>query len=83
MECESPILQETAGKLADIHEEFDAIQEEQMRSVSSNLGMPDRSPEKSWKWTGSCFVKSPTVEPWVKLTVDCLNLFILYFKCVQ
>ena len=69
-ECESAILQETATKLADIHEEFEALEE---RAVQQGLtaGQPnlvpnDRSPDKQWKWTGSCFVKSPTVEPWVR-----------------
>ena len=24
------------------------------------------SPEKSWKWSGTDFIKSPTEEPWVR-----------------
>ena len=68
-ECESPILQETANKLADIHEEFEALQEkaakEGLTTGEHSLVPNDRSPDKQWKWTGSCFVKSPTVEPWV------------------
>jgi hypothetical protein len=57
-DCESPILQETANKLADIHEEFEALAEQKTKEN-------EKSPEKDWKWTGSCFVKSPTMEPWV------------------
>ncbi|XP_060565796.1 inositol polyphosphate-4-phosphatase type I A-like isoform X2 [Ruditapes philippinarum] len=56
-DCESPILQETANKLADIHEEFEALAEQKTKEN-------EKSPEKDWKWTGSCFVKSPTMEPW-------------------
>ena len=70
-ECESSILQETATKLADIHEEFEALEEraaQQGLSAGQKSLVPnDRSPDKQWKWTGSCFVKSPTVEPWVSV----------------
>lgn len=67
-DCESPILQETANKLADIHEEFEALEEEAAKqglTTGQKALLPnDKSPDKQWKWTGSCFVKSPTVEPW-------------------
>ncbi|XP_053400019.1 inositol polyphosphate-4-phosphatase type I A-like isoform X2 [Mercenaria mercenaria] len=59
LDCASPILQSTANKLADIHEEFEALAEEKAK-----LKQGEKSPENDWKWTGSCFVKSPTVEPW-------------------
>lgn len=60
LNCESSILQETASKLGDIHEEYEAQAEAQQKSKPA-----EGSPQSDWKWTGSCFVKSPTVEPWV------------------
>lgn len=65
MDCESPILQDTANKLADIHEEFEAQAE-----VRAKLKPEEAKKEKDWKWTGSRFVQSPTVEPWVNLICD-------------
>lgn len=62
LECESPILQDVASKLADIHEESEAIAEQQARALGRKLAEPDMK----WKWTGSSFVKSPTMEPWVR-----------------
>ena len=78
-DCESPILQETANKLADIHEEFEALEEEAAKqglTTGQKALLPnDKSPDKQWKWTGSCFVKSPTVEPWVSLMEDSAECF--------
>ena len=34
-------------------------------------------PEQNWRWSGSCFVKSPTLEPWV------MNRFELYIILVE
>ncbi|KAL4230048.1 Type I inositol 3 [Mactra antiquata] len=69
LDCESPILQDTANKLSDIHDEFEAIEAEKSRIKQSDKRFSerrssDKSQEKDWKWTGSCFVKSPTLEPW-------------------
>ncbi|XP_052794474.1 inositol polyphosphate-4-phosphatase type I A-like isoform X2 [Mya arenaria] len=73
--CEKPILQETAAKLADVHEEMEALSEQSGKQEgphSRATGSPgfgrkttqSEAPELKWKWTGSCFIKSPTIEPW-------------------
>ena len=36
------------------------------------------SPEKTWKWSGTDFIKSPTEEPWVSIFTNCVQ-----FKCVS
>ena len=82
-ECESAILQETATKLADEHEEFEALEkravQQGLTAGQQNLVPNDRSSDKQWKWTGSQFViaKSPIVEPWVR-NLSCENIFYQY-----
>ncbi len=35
-------------------------------TVDREVAPPQPSPEKSWKWSGTDFIKSPTEEPWVR-----------------
>lgn len=38
--------------------------------------LEDVSPEKSWRWSGTDFVKSPTVEPWVINHIYCKEMIL-------
>ncbi|XP_048244074.1 inositol polyphosphate-4-phosphatase type I A-like isoform X1 [Haliotis rufescens] len=67
--CEDPILQLSAEKYMQAKSPSNtgdgldlAASLGHMSNDGRNQG--DRSPEKSWRWSGSNFVRSPTVEPW-------------------
>lgn len=63
--CAEPVLQQIAEKYEKAKSEATANGRELNPSQSGHSSRVDLSPEKSWKWSGSDFVKSPTAEPWV------------------
>ncbi|XP_052279898.1 inositol polyphosphate-4-phosphatase type I A-like isoform X2 [Dreissena polymorpha] len=71
LDCQSPILQEVAAQLTELHEDSEALAEEQTKQrqgqesqVSPESGTGSAPQAMNWRWTGSCFIKSPTSEPW-------------------
>ncbi|XP_041359841.1 inositol polyphosphate-4-phosphatase type I A-like isoform X1 [Gigantopelta aegis] len=67
--CDDPLLQLSAEKYmlakspSNASDGLDVVAS--LGPVSKSFhGRQAKSPEKAWKWSGSSFVKSPTVEPW-------------------
>ena len=84
--CDDPLLQFSAeqymqAKSASNNSDgLDVVAS--LGSVSKSVSDEQpKSPEKVWKWSGSSFVKSPTVEPWVKYNslIFLFNNIPLYF----
>ena len=84
--CDDPLLQFSAeqymqAKSASNNSDgLDVVAS--LGSVSKSVSDEQpKSPEKVWKWSGSSFVKSPTVEPWVKYNslIFLFNDIPLYF----
>ncbi|KAK3579951.1 hypothetical protein CHS0354_033469 [Potamilus streckersoni] len=65
LNCNSPVIEDVATKLTEA--QLDNIEYTTLQATNRAQSEPvtkDISSETNWKWTGSCFVKSPTVEPW-------------------
>ena len=77
--CESPLVEEGVKRFTEAKK--DQQQEAgQSRPYSDPEGYLtvgkeaplQPSPEKTWKWSGTDFIKSPTEEPWVRFQFCCL-----------
>lgn len=67
--CDTRILQDAAEKYSQSKSEVLPVSMATSGTRKSDTPIPsppldDISPEKSWRWSGTDFVKSPTVEPW-------------------
>ncbi|XP_069129846.1 inositol polyphosphate-4-phosphatase type I A-like isoform X1 [Argopecten irradians] len=68
--CDSSILQEAADNYNEAKMEMSPPPKDIPSPTSQNSSPEDQTPEKAWKWTGSNFVQSPTVEPWEMTRVN-------------
>ncbi|XP_064608601.1 inositol polyphosphate-4-phosphatase type I A-like isoform X2 [Liolophura sinensis] len=65
--CNDPLLDETDKLYQEAKPDTPPVNTTSGRqSVPANMsiGQPELSPEKTWRWSGNEFVKSPTIEPW-------------------
>ncbi|OWF44824.1 type I inositol 3,4-bisphosphate 4-phosphatase-like isoform X2 [Mizuhopecten yessoensis] len=68
--CDSSLLQEAADNYNEAKIETSPPPKETPSPSSQDSSPGDLTPEKAWKWTGSNFAQSPTVEPWEMTRVN-------------
>lgn len=88
--CNDPLLDETDKLYQEAKPNTPPVNTTPGRqSVPANMaaGQPELSPEKTWRWSGNEFVKSPTIEPWVGvntwLYVNMYVLFDMTWMCIH
>lgn len=82
--CDTPILQNIADEFQDLKDEQINKLTSSVKHDNHHRSTGDLSPlknsidsedvEEHWRWSGSSFVKSPTIEPWVRREYSYLTM---------